>query len=61
MSFGREFRIKEGVTFNVRAEFTNVFNRTPYRAPDSTNAQATQRKAADGTTISGFGRISSSC
>ena len=27
-NFGRTFRIKERVTFNVRVEFTNAFNRT---------------------------------
>jgi TonB dependent receptor len=33
MGFGRIFRIKEGVTLQVRAEFYNIFNRVLYNAP----------------------------
>jgi hypothetical protein len=56
MNFGRLFRIKEGVTLQIRAEFTNVFNRARFADPTSTNAQATQtRNTATGQTISGFG------
>src|SRR5205823_293750 len=35
MSLGRTFRIREGVRFQFRAEFTNVFNRTFLNNPDS--------------------------
>jgi hypothetical protein len=31
-NFGRSFRIKERASLNVRAEFTNIFNRTQYPA-----------------------------
>jgi hypothetical protein len=33
MSFGRVFRIREGMTLQVRAEFQNIFNRTFYSLP----------------------------
>jgi hypothetical protein len=36
------FRIKERMTFNIGAEFINVFNRTQPNGPTSTNPQATQ-------------------
>jgi len=32
-NFGRTFRIKEGMTLNVRVEFSNIFNRTILPAP----------------------------
>ncbi len=60
ISFGREFRMGEGKSLNIRAEFTNVFNRTPYPNPTSTNAnQAQTTNALTGITTGGFGRISS--
>ena len=36
-NFGRTFRIKERVTFNVRVEFSNAFNRTRLPQPASGN------------------------
>jgi hypothetical protein len=33
LSFGRTFRIKEGITFTARAEFTNPFNRVQVPNP----------------------------
>jgi hypothetical protein len=59
MSLGRTFRFREGVTLNIRADFQNVFNRTEMATPTSTNAKATQTRAANGTTVSGFGYINS--
>ncbi len=38
MSFGRIFRIHEGVQFLVRAEFSNIFNRTLMTVSGSTVA-----------------------
>jgi hypothetical protein len=32
-NFSRTFRIKERVTFQIRAEFTNIFNRMTYPFP----------------------------
>jgi hypothetical protein len=56
MSFGRSFRIREGMNLSVRAMFYNIFNRTYLQVPDSTNAQATQ-VISNGAVVSGFGRI----
>jgi hypothetical protein len=56
MSLARNFRIKERVSLQIRAEFTNIFNRTEVNNPTSTNALATQT-AVNGQTTSGFGYI----
>ena len=61
ISGGRVFRIREKVTLNIRAEFTNVFNRARYNDPTGTavsNAQSTQTRNAAGQTTAGFGYIS---
>ena len=42
LGVGRTFRIREKATLNIRAEFTNLFNRTEINNPTSTNARATQ-------------------
>ena len=58
MSIGRTFAFGErGMSFSVRAEFFNIFNRTYLADPDRANAFATQRVGPDGNSISGFGRI----
>lgn len=58
MSFGRIFRIREGLSLSVRAEFTNIFNRAPYDlTPTETNFGATQTTGPGGRTTGGFGRI----
>jgi hypothetical protein len=58
LAFGRTFKIGEGgVNFNVRAEFTNIFNRTIIPVPTSTNARATQTRDVAGVPSAGFGRI----
>ena len=56
VSLARTFRIREGVSFQIRAEFTNIFNRTGLNAPTSTNAFAPQTKSGNQTTA-GFGYI----
>ncbi len=56
MSIARNFRIKEGVVFYIRAEFNNVFNRTYFGDP-STSRNATPRTGPDGSYTSGFGTI----
>ena len=56
-NFGRAFRIRESMSFEIRGEFFNVFNRTQINTPDSTNALATPTRNSAGVPASGFGRI----
>ena len=55
-SLGRIFRLREGMTLSIRAEFFNIFNRVFLNAPTSTTATQTQVKAG-ANTVSGFGYI----
>jgi hypothetical protein len=57
MSLGRNFRIRERANFQVRAEFTNIFNRTGLNVPVATPATSTQTRNAAGQTSGGFGWI----
>jgi Carboxypeptidase regulatory-like domain/TonB dependent receptor len=57
MNLGRTWRIKERVAFNLRMEFTNVFNRAFWNNPSNSNFQATQTRLPNGNTASGFGYI----
>jgi len=61
MNFGRTFKIKERMEFNLRMEFTNVFNRSYWGDPSNTNANLAQvyfaGGATRGNTSSGFGRM----
>lgn len=57
LSFGRTFRIREGMSLQVRAEFFNVFNRTFMAQPNASNPLQTQTSNLQGVPISGFGRI----
>jgi hypothetical protein len=57
MSLARNFRIKERVSVMLRAEFSNIFNRTGLNIPTSGNAFATQT-TKNGLTTGGFGYIS---
>jgi hypothetical protein len=58
LNFGRTFRFGERVTLNVRAEFTNIFNRANISSPISTNATTSQlTRNANGTTQAGFGSL----
>jgi hypothetical protein len=57
MALGRIFRIRERMTFNIRAEFSNIFNRAEMPVPTSTNAGATQVRNAAGVPTAGFGFI----
>jgi hypothetical protein len=58
LAFGRTFRIGERrATFNIRAEFSNIFNRVVTPNPTSTNARATQQKNTAGKPTAGFGFI----
>jgi hypothetical protein len=46
------------MTFNLRFEVTDAFNRGHYNNPTSTNAKATQTLLANGNAASGFGYLS---
>ena len=48
------------MSFQVRAEFFNVFNRTYLNNPTSTNAQATTSVNGQGLLSAGFGYINNS-
>jgi hypothetical protein len=54
-NFGRNFRIKERMNFQLRGEFVNIFNRTLMPAPSTTNPQNADAKNALGIYTSGFG------
>jgi hypothetical protein len=57
MNFGRTFRIRESMSFNLRMEFTNVFNRAFWGDPANTNANLQQTRLSNGNTNAGFGKI----
>jgi Carboxypeptidase regulatory-like domain len=57
MSLARVFRIGERASVQIRAEFTNIFNRAEFNNPVSNNALLTQRRNSAGQTIAGFGYI----
>jgi hypothetical protein len=62
MAFGRAFRIKEKMSLNIRAEFTNIFNRTEPANPNAGTGPGTSFtsvKSTDslGRLTAGFGQI----
>jgi hypothetical protein len=57
ISIGRVFRIKERASLQIRAEFTNIFNRTEMNNPTVTNPTATPTTNNSGQTTAGFGFI----
>ncbi|MBV8537004.1 MAG: hypothetical protein JO128_15495, partial [Alphaproteobacteria bacterium] len=54
---GRTFRITERVGLMIRADFSNIFNRTYLNNPTATGYTTAQSKKADGTNSGGFGYI----
>jgi hypothetical protein len=58
VSIARNFPFREGrMNLQIRAEFTNIFNRTEVNNPTVTNAFATQTTNTAGQTTAGFGYI----
>ena len=60
MNLGREFRVREGMSLNIRMEFTNVFNRSYWADPTTaalTNAKLLPVYLPNGNTSAGFGRV----
>ena len=59
MSIARTFRFKERATLMLRAEFTNIFNRTGINVPSFTAPLSTPTTdRLTGMTTGGFGYIS---
>ncbi len=56
-NIGRAFRFKERYVLSVRAEFTNIFNRTQIGNPITTAPQTAATKNAAGQYNAGFGVI----
>jgi hypothetical protein len=56
-SIGRIFRLREKVSFQIRAEFFNILNRTYLGNPSATNPTATQQRNAQGVPTAGYGFI----
>lgn len=59
LNLAKSFKLAEGKTLQIRAEFFNVFNRTYLANPDTSNPLLTQTRNAQGVPTSGFGRIDS--
>ena len=60
MNLGRTFRIREGVTFSLRMELANVFNRAYWADPTGTaltNFRQMQTRLPNQNTSAGFGRV----
>jgi hypothetical protein len=57
LNFGRTFRIKESMNFQIRAEFVNIFNRTQIGNPSTSAPGSAPSKNSAGQYTSGFGTI----
>jgi hypothetical protein len=57
MNFARTFRIREGISLQLRAEFVNIFNRTQIGNPGTTAPGATPSRNAYGQYTAGFGVV----
>jgi hypothetical protein len=53
-NLGRTWRVRERANFQIRFELTNVFNRSYWGNPTSSNFQA-QLRESNGNATSGFG------
>ena len=57
LTFGRVFRLRERMSFQIRAEFFNAFNRIYMNDPSAANPLQTQTRNNRGVPTAGFGRI----
>ncbi len=57
INLGRTFRFREKMSFSIRAEFTNVFNRTQIGNPSTSAPAATVSHNPAGQLTGGFGTI----
>ena len=56
-NIGRNFRIRERMTLSIRAEFTNIFNRTQIGAPSTVNPEGGLTHNKSGQYTGGFGVV----
>jgi hypothetical protein len=56
-NFGRTFRVKERITLNVRAEFTNIFNRVRLPQPNAGGSPLAPIQRSGGIITGGFGSV----
>jgi hypothetical protein len=56
-ALSRTFRLREGMTFEIRGEFFNIFNRINYAGPSSGNTTASVTRDSAGRLTGGFGYI----
>ena len=57
LNFGRNFRIRESINLQIRAEFVNIFNRTQIGNPSTANPLAAPPLNKAGQYTGGFGII----
>ena len=57
IGLGRTFKIKERTSLMVRADFSNIFNRTFLNNPQATGYTLTQTSGTNGLTTGGFGWV----
>ena len=57
LNFGRNFRVREGMNLQIRAEFVNIFNRTQIGNPITSNPLGAPIKNQAGQYTGGFGVI----
>jgi hypothetical protein len=55
LNIGRTFKVKERMSLQLRGEFTNIFNRTEFPNPSTTNPQNAIVHNGVGSLTSGFG------
>jgi hypothetical protein len=60
LNFGRNFRIREGINLQIRAEFVNIFNRTQIGNPVTSNPLGAPITNKAGQYSGGFGVINES-
>src|SRR5581483_11504386 len=64
LALGRVFKMSEKTSLSVRMEFTNIFNRSFFNNPTSTNPQAVQTRVnnsdPNSPTTAGYGFIDTS-
>jgi hypothetical protein len=60
LGFGKNFYVKEGVKFSLRADFFNIFNRWAYPGLNMGSPFATPQFGSNGSIVNGFGFLGDS-